>query len=220
MKTVTPEQFKTFGPCWLETAEGRKRFRIVSALRPEWTALDVLALPDVSAKDKLWSVLRKEFLPAELLHEFACRCAEYAMTFVKEPDPRSIAAIVAKRAWVRGEITADELRTTRDAALDAAEAVTRFAAARAAAWAAWDAADIAARAAWDAAETAARAAAWEAADAVWDDAREAAREHEVDMLVELIKERMPAEAATSDEHKESNSKIILTDGEGEVNAGR
>ena len=176
LKTVTPEQFKTFGPCWLTTAEGRERFRIVSALRPEWTALNVLALPDVSAKDKLWSVLREEFLPAELLHEFACRCAEYAFTFVENPDPRSVAAIEAKRAWLRGEITGVELAAARDAAVDTTE-VAAWDAAVAAAWAAaWAAAEDAAwAAAEDAAEDAAEAAAWAAARAAtWAAAEDAA----------------------------------------------
>ncbi len=190
-KTVTPEQFKTFGPCWLVTAEGRERFRIVSALRPEWTALDVLALPDVSAKDKLWSVLREDFLPSELLHEFACRCAEYALTFVENPDPRSVAAIEAKRAWLRGEITDDELAAVRDAAWDAARAAA-WGAAGAAAGAAWGAAgDVARAAAWGAAGDVARAAAWAAAgDVARAAARDAAWDREVEMLVELIKSPM------------------------------
>ena len=136
MKTVTVEQFKKFAPCWLETAEGRAKLARIAAIRDEWTALDVLNLPDVSADDKLWSVLREEFIDAPILHEFACRCAEYALSFVDNPDPRSIAAIEAKRKWLRGEITYAELYAARDAA-----------------WAA----------AWDAARDAARAAAWVAA---------------------------------------------------------
>lgn len=160
MKTVTVEQFKSFAPCWLETAEGRADFARIAAIRDEWTALDVLNLPDVSAADKLWSVLRKEFIDAPILHEFACRCAEYALSFVDNPDPRSIAAIKAKRKWLRGEITDKELY-----------------AAQAAAWAA------ARAAAWDAARAAARDAAW---DAARDAARAAAREHEVEMLRELL----------------------------------
>lgn len=146
MKKVTVEQFKSFDPCWLETAEGRKKFRKIAAIRKEWTALDVLALPDVDAEDKLWSVLRPEFLPEELLHEFACRCAEYALSFIEKPDPRSVAAIEAKRAWLRGEISDDEL-------------------------------------------AAASAAAWDARAAASAAAREDARDHEVEMLVELIKEK-------------------------------
>ena len=157
MKTVTVEQFRKFGPCWLETAAGRQRYARVAAMRDEWSALDVLALDGVSNKDKLWAVLREEFIDAPVLHEYACRCAEYALTFVREPDSRSIAAIEAKRKWLRGEISNDDLT---------------------AAWAA----------AWDAANAAARAAAWAAwAAAVWA-ARAAAREHEVKLLKELLRE--------------------------------
>ena len=176
MKTVTPEQFKEFGPCWLETAAGRKRYARVAAMRDEWSALDVLALDGVSNEDKLWAVLREEFIDAPVLHEYACRCAEYALTFVREPDSRSIAAIEAKRKWLRGEISNDDLTAAWAAAWDAARYAAR-AAARDAAWAA-------AWAAWDAARYAARAAAW----AAWDAARYAAREHEVKLLKELLRE--------------------------------
>ena len=184
MKTVTPEQFKEFGPCWLETAAGRQRYARVAAMRDEWSALDVLALDGVSNKDKLWAVLREEFIDAPVLHEYACRCAEYALTFVREPDSRSIAAIEAKRKWLRGEISNDDLTAARaaaDAAADAARAAAD--AARAAA----DAADAADAAAWAAAD-AARAAAWAAADAARAAAWAAAREHEVKLLKELLRE--------------------------------
>ena len=172
MKTVTVEQFRKFGPCWLETAEGRKRYARVAAMRDEWSALDVLALDGVSNEDKLWAVLREEFIDAPVLHEYACRCAEYALTFVREPDSRSIAAIEAKRKWLRGEISNDDLTAARAAAWAAARA--------AAAWAAWAAARDAARAA---AAWAANAAA-RAANAAWA----AAREHEVEILRELLEE--------------------------------
>ena len=173
MKTVTPEQFKEFGPCWLETAAGRKRYARVAAMRDEWSALDVLALDGVSNKDKLWAVLREEFIDAPVLHEYACRCAEYALTFVREPDSRSIAAIEAKRKWLRGEISNDDLTAAWAAAWAAARAAAACDAANAAAWAAWDAARFAAR-----------AAAWAACDA----ARFAAREHEVKSLKKLLRE--------------------------------
>ena len=190
MKTVTVEQFRNFGPCWLETVKGRGKFARIAAIRNEWTALDVLNLPDVRAEDKLWSVLREEFIDAPILHEFACRCAEYALSFVESPDPRSIAAIVAKRKWLRGEITGAELYDAQDAACGAAQA-----AAQDAAWAA--ARDAASDAAWytaiatarNAARDAAMAAAIAAArDATWDATWDAAREHEVEMLMELLKE--------------------------------
>lgn len=178
MKTVTPEEFKEYGPCWLETAEGREKFARIAVIRDEWTALDVLNLPDVSAQDKLWSVLREEFIDAPILHEFACRCAEYALSFVDNPDPRSIAAIVAKRKWLRGKITDAELYVALAAARAAARA-TPWAAARAVTM---YATRVPARAA---AMAAARAAAMDAArNATWD----AAREHEVEILRELLME--------------------------------
>ena len=178
MKTVTVEQFKSFGPCWLETREGRKRFAKVAALHDEWTAYDVLALPDVSAEDKLWSVLREEFIDAPVLHEYACRCAEYALSLIDNPDPRSAAAIEAKRKWLRGEIDNSALDAARDAAWGAAWYAARTAARDAAWYAAWYAACTAARdAAWGAARDAARAAAWYAA-----------RDKNLDILTQLLNE--------------------------------
>ena len=135
LPTVTYEQFLKFRPCWLETEKGKKRLARYGRLKPEWTALDVLELNRVSPDDRLWAVLREEFIPAPLLHEFACRCAEQALRLVEQPDPRSIAAINAKRAWLRGEIDDEKLA----AAWAAAQAAARDAAwdsARAAAWAA------------------------------------------------------------------------------------
>jgi len=140
MLTVTVEQFKAFGPCWLEDTEGRKKFRLLAAVRNEWTALDILRLPDVSLEDKLWSVLREEFIPAPMLHEFGCWCAEQALALIDKPDPRSVAAIAAKRAWLRSEITDEELASARDAACDAARAAACDAARAAARAAAWNAA--------------------------------------------------------------------------------
>ena len=193
MKTVTVEQFRKFGPCWLETAEGREKFARIAAIRNEWTALDVLNLPDVFVQDKFWSVLREEFIEAPILHEFACRCAEYALSFVESPDPRSIAAIEAKRKWLRGEITDAELDAARGEARDAAHDAAMYAARIAARVAAQDVAWVIARViAQDAAWAAARNVVWSAAnDAALDiacAARDAAREHEVEMLRELLEE--------------------------------
>ena len=189
MKTVTVEQFRKFGPCWLETAEGREKFARIAAIRNEWTALDVLNLPDVSVQDKFWSVLREEFIEAPILHEFACRCAEYALSFVEGSDPRSIAAIEAKRKWLRGEITDAELDVARVAARVAAHDAAMYAARIAARVAAQDVAWVIARviaqdAAWAAAKAAANDAALDTACA----ARDAAREHELEILRELLEE--------------------------------
>jgi hypothetical protein len=124
-----------------------------------------------------------------ILHEFGCWCAERALTNERsqgrEPDPHSWAAVEAKRKWLRGEITDQELAAAWAAAWAAVESAARAAAwsaaesaardaARGAAWAAaWDAAESAAR---DAARSAARSAAERAAwAAAWDAARGTAR---------------------------------------------
>lgn len=214
LQLVTPEQFKRFGPCWLITSEGRTRYMRISAMKDEWSATDVLELEDVSAHDKLWAVLREEFLPSMILHEFACRCAEWALSFFNAPDTRIVDAILVKRRWMVGEATDKELDFAQAAADEAAleparsaQSAAAWATAGAAEWdAEWSADSAAAWAAevaaeWAAERAAAGSAAWateEAAenaairDAKWalagDAEREAAREQEVDMLRELIDE--------------------------------
>ena len=148
MKTITLEEFKTFDPCWLETEEGREKLEEIGRKKERWTALDILELEEVSTEDKLWAVLREELIEAPVLHEFACRCAEKALKLVKNPDPRSVAAIEAKRRWLRGEIGDEELEAVRVAASAAARAAASAAnaAAQDAEWAAWTAASAVASA--------------------------------------------------------------------------
>jgi hypothetical protein len=85
---------------------------------------------------------------APVLHEFSCLLAQRALDHATErghpPDPRSTAVLVAKRAWLRGELD--------DAALDAAGVQAKEAsrdahgAASEADWgSAWAAAKVAAR---------------------------------------------------------------------------
>ena len=138
MKTVTLEQFLTFKPCWLREESGRERLEHIASRKKEWTALDVLRLPDkeVSPADKLWAVLREDFIDERTLHEFACICAERALTLAEVKDERCWNAIKAKRAWLRDEISDDELYAAWAAAWAAESA-----AARAAAWAAASAAE-------------------------------------------------------------------------------
>ena len=130
VKSITYEDFAGFEPCWLtdeykraEHAEQLARYR---AMRDKWTALDILRLDDVSADDRLWLVLREELVDAPILHEFACRCAERALSRVHTPDPRSIAAIKVKRKWLRGECTDAELSAARSAAYEAAMLAMRL----------------------------------------------------------------------------------------------
>lgn len=121
-KGMTLEEFKELRPCWLEEPDKAVLLDKIGSRKERWTALDVLGLPEneVDNDDKLWAVLRPEFIDEPILHEFACRCAEEALKLVKNPDPRSIAAIEAKRKWIRGEISDEEWSAAWSAARDAA----------------------------------------------------------------------------------------------------
>ena len=67
-----------------------------------------------------------------ILHEFACMVAEIALSKVVNPDPRSLAAVEAKRKWMKGEISDKELDAARCAARSAAESAAWSAAGSAA----------------------------------------------------------------------------------------
>ena len=190
MKSITYEEFLEFKPCWLKTEGGAARLKKIGARKERWTALDILALDDVDAEDKLWAMLREELIDARILHEFACWCAEDALSHVENADERSWNAIKVKRAWLRGEASDAELAVAWSAAWSAA----RSAAEAAARSAAWSAAEAAARsAAEDAARSAARSAAWSAArpaerPAAWSAAWSAAREQQVEHLKGMLME--------------------------------
>lgn len=138
--------------------------------------------------DKLCASTRRVLWMADAtrtLHEFACWASEWILDKLEaesdfHADPRSRAAIAAKRAWLRGEITNQQL--------DAAGA---------AAYAAWDAAGAAAGVAAGVARDAAGAAAGAAGYAAWAawDARDARDARVVlnDKLTEMLMALAPAE---------------------------
>ena len=187
---VTLDKFLSFNPCWRNSEKGRRRLRYYARkLGGSADALEILALRMIPAEDRLWAVLREEFIPAPMLHACACRCAEDALSRIDNPDPRSINAIVVKRRWIAGEATDEELAAAeaaawvaRTSAQDAVEAATL--AAQTATWAARTAAWAAQAATW-ATWTAARTAAQDAAEA-------AARNAQVDMLTQMLREYVGA----------------------------
>ena len=190
MKSITYEEFLEFKPCWLKTEGGAARLKKIGARKERWTALDILALDDVDAADKLWAVLREELIDARILHEFACWCAEDALSHVENADERSRNAIKVKRAWLRGEASDAELAAAWTAAWSAVEAAAEAAARSAARSAAEAAAEAAAR---SAARSAAWSAAWSAARSAAEDAARsaagvAAREQQVEHLKGMLME--------------------------------
>ena len=158
MKSITYEEFLEFGPCYLDDPKEKALMDSIAQRQDRWTALDILELEEIPDEDKLWAVLREKLIEPEKVHEFACRCAERTLRRVENPDPRSVAAIEAKRAWMKGEISDAELAAAR-------------AAARAAAWASER----------DAARAAER-------DAAWAAERDAERAWQVEELKKLLRE--------------------------------
>jgi hypothetical protein len=156
--TITVNDLISFKPCY--KGEQLKKLITLFRSRPVWTALDVAALTQYPARDRLWLMLRPELIPDRTLHELACVFAERALEEERmagrEPDKRLWAAIEAKRKWLAGDIS--------DAAVAAADAAAAAADADAAAAAA------------DAAAAAADATRVEAADAAMNDALRAASE--------------------------------------------
>ena len=155
MKTITYEQFLEFEPCYLDDPKKKALMDSIAQRRERWSALDILELDEIPVKDRLWAALWAELIAAPLLHEFACRCAERALSRVENPNPHSVRAIEVKRAWLRGKATDEELAAAQDAARaarHAAEDASEAAALYSAEAAAWAAARYAARAAAEAAE--------------------------------------------------------------------
>lgn len=115
MKTITIDELKGIDSS-LERIVSEYRFQ------QEWTALDILKLPEslVNNLDKLGLVLCEDLIDAPVLHEFACRCAERALSRIDNPDSRSVAAIAAKRAWLEDETKDEELSEASADVCDAA----------------------------------------------------------------------------------------------------
>lgn len=141
MKKVTYEQFINIDPYWTETEEGKEKLKkYKSWWKDDKTALDILSFEEIGLEDRLCTVLRPEFIDEPILHEFACRCAEKLLSHVDNPDPRTVAAIKAKRAWLRGEISDDELKKAEKAAQSVANSIVNSSAQGAAQSAVWAAA--------------------------------------------------------------------------------
>ena len=152
--TVTTKMVMKWGPCADYT-----QAKISKLIGKGKTPLKICDNTVIPAADTLWVLLHEEIIPAKELHELACKFAERALKRERktgrEPAKASWDAIKAKRLWLKGKITNEELDAAGDAVGDAASAAAGDAA-WAAAWAA------AGDAAWAAALAAARTAAWAA----------------------------------------------------------
>src|SRR5271165_4559279 len=123
MKTITPKEIRELKPCY---DPGKY-------LKEDWqgTAIDILNLKDAPVSDRLWVVLRLDFVSERTMRLFAVWCARQVQHLMT--DKRSIDALDVSQRFAMGEATQQELAAARGAALAAADAAG---AAWAAAWAA------------------------------------------------------------------------------------
>lgn len=167
MKTFTIEDIRSWKPCYPPEKK----------LPEGWsgTALDILALTNVAAGDKLWVVLRSEVLSDKVLRLFAVKSARRVQHLM--PDARSLKALDVAEAYAHGKATKEELEKARNDA-SAAAWDAPLDATLSAVYAAWAACAVTRPSAEDAAIAAI------AAIAFWATEREA----QLEILRELIKE--------------------------------
>jgi len=114
MKKITVDQIMSWGPCPDYTES-----RVSEIIDDGVTLLDALYL-NIPDGDILWLVLRPDFMPRNDLHEHGCHFAEETLISERaegrEPHQDSWGGIIAKRGWIRGEITDKELKSAALAA--------------------------------------------------------------------------------------------------------
>jgi len=117
MKSLTLKEIKGVMPYWLGIKRYEEIFQHMDSAKESWTALDVLELPmnALSTENKLWLVLRPEFLSERVLHLFACEAVDQALRKIENPEPVCLETIRVKRLWMNGKASDIELLTAQDA---------------------------------------------------------------------------------------------------------
>jgi hypothetical protein len=117
-KTISNAIIRQFKPCY-------DPLKIITDETEELTVKQWVEkyMKVVPAKDILWLLLRKEFMPEKDLRLFAVWCAREALKLVEIPDKRSIEACNVAERYANGEATKEELLAAYDAAHNAAYAV-------------------------------------------------------------------------------------------------
>ena len=101
---ITKDLLKDWFCCYdddqLKAVFGRKR---------GFTPQEIFELK-IPIKDRIWVLLHEEVIPLPVLHELCCKFAErYSKKCDEYTKARYAEAIKAKRAWLAGGITTEEL---------------------------------------------------------------------------------------------------------------
>ena len=104
MKVLTFEQIKSIVQSPINIA--------IFKAKQSWTAIDVLRLESISYNDRLWYVMREEFIDKKMIHEFALRCVENIL-FRLKTDIDYIPFINLKKQWINGLVEDCVLESVR-----------------------------------------------------------------------------------------------------------
>ena len=139
MKTFTNADIRKFEPCYdpIVYLKDEEDHTIIAILENE-------AIP---FEDRLWVILRTDFISERLTRLFAVWSYRQTLQWIKNPDPRSIECANVSERYAEGSASIEELSAAESAAWSAAESAARSAA-WSAEWAARSAARSAASAAW------------------------------------------------------------------------
>lgn len=85
------------------------------------TAWEIITNKSLVDEDAIEKVLEGNMLNDAILNEFICQCADYALSLIDSPDPRSVAGVNAKKQLMRGEISDETAWKARKAAEKAFE---------------------------------------------------------------------------------------------------
>ena len=119
---ITPADIAGMSTCPTWT---KARINAVFARRGVTSAslLEIAGCGEVPLGDRLWLLLREEFIPARELRLLACQWAREQVAFASSRpmmiriDPRSIKAIDVAERYANGDATDEELATAREDAL-------------------------------------------------------------------------------------------------------
>lgn len=112
MRTITYKELLKSDLNYLDVFNKKELMNFAN--QKQLNAIDILDFEKIPPKDRLWIVCNEELVDDNILHEFACRCAERVLNMIKNPDPRGVKAIEIKRKWLKGEATDDELKFAQD----------------------------------------------------------------------------------------------------------
>jgi hypothetical protein len=114
-KTISNAIIRKFNPCYDPS-------KVIKDENEELTVKQWIEkyMNVVPAKDILWLLLRKEFMPEKDLRLFAVWCAREALKLIENPDKRSVNACNVAERYANGEATKEELLSAYDAAHNAA----------------------------------------------------------------------------------------------------